>query len=316
MMEAGHSCGSKEVVDEVETEDQMEFEVSEDNASDSDLEEEKTVSESFANLFKKLAFIAEESTENTQQPELVELPNGNKYWHLNDKLHRTDGPAIEYLDGTKYWYLDDKLHREDGPAIELADGRKGWFINGRRSKGPASRIKMDEASAGPGLGSLMSQIATKHPEATAATLAIIAGLYGAHKLKDLYRLRQRRTELANTIGSKSNQWLYANRDHYEHGDIATKEIERRKSSDNEKKLTKEKVEEWANNAGPGKTVSDTTFEQDIDFMTQVISGGLNKPKSTGQTTSPVIAGQADRMGNPKETVNESVSDWVKLAEIK
>ena len=72
---------------------------------------------------------------------------------------------------------------------------------------------------------------------------------------------------------------------------------------------KEKVDEWANNAGPGKTVSDTTFERDIDFMTRVISGGLNKPKSTGQTTVPVIAGQDDRMhDNPK--------DWATLAGIK
>jgi hypothetical protein len=83
-----------------------------------------------------------------------------------------------------------------------------------------------------------------------------------------------------------------------------------------KKADKEKVDEWANNAGPGKTVSDTTFEQDIDFMTKVISGGLNKQKSTGQTTIPVIAGQTDRMGATKEAVNESVSDWAKLAGIK
>jgi hypothetical protein len=77
---------------------------------------------------------------------------------------------------------------------------------------------------------------------------------------------------------------------------------------------KEKIDEWANDAG--KKGTDASFEQDIDFMTRVISGGLNKPKSTGQTTVPVIAGQTDRMSNPKEAVNESVSDWVKLAGIK
>jgi len=79
-----------------------------------------------------------------------------------------------------------------------------------------------------------------------------------------------------------------------------------------------KLDEWANDAGPGKTVTDTTFEQDIEFMTNIISGGLNKPKSTGQTTVPVIAGQASRMGvNVKESkqLNESVSDWKKLAGI-
>ena len=32
--------------------------------------------------------------------------------------------------GTKSWYIQGKLHREDGPAIEYANGTKGWFING------------------------------------------------------------------------------------------------------------------------------------------------------------------------------------------
>ena len=55
---------------------------------------------------------------------------------------------------------------------------------------------------------------------------------------------------------------------------------------------------------------DDGFTADIDFMTKVISGGLNKPKSTGQTTIPVIAGQDDRMGY---SVQESITDWKKLA---
>jgi hypothetical protein len=121
MMEAGHSCGSKEVVDEVESEDQMAYKVAEDNPPDSgadntdadvagnaaansalatadageDEEEGKvyssptnesdedtdanckkcdcspckceTVAESFANLYKKLAFLSEESTEKEDE---------------------------------------------------------------------------------------------------------------------------------------------------------------------------------------------------------------------------------------------------------
>jgi hypothetical protein len=54
---------------------------------------------------------------------------GTKYWFLNDKLHRTDGPAIEYATGDKLWYLNDQLHRTDGPAIEYADGDKVWYLN-------------------------------------------------------------------------------------------------------------------------------------------------------------------------------------------
>ena len=79
-----------------------------------------------------------------------------------------------------------------------------------------------------------------------------------------------------------------------------------------------KLDEWANDAGPGKSVSDTTFEQDIEFMTKVISGGLNKPKSTGQTTVPVVASQLKRLHTgPTTDVNESVvMDWQTLAGIK
>ncbi len=55
---------------------------------------------------------------------------GTKFWSLNGKLHREDGPAIEWSYGDRSWYLNDKLHREDGPAIERADGTKEWFLNG------------------------------------------------------------------------------------------------------------------------------------------------------------------------------------------
>ena len=38
--------------------------------------------------------------------------NGNKKWYKGNKLHRTDGPAIEYADGDKLWYKNGKLHIE------------------------------------------------------------------------------------------------------------------------------------------------------------------------------------------------------------
>ena len=34
--------------------------------------------------------------------------------------------------GTKFWYLNGKLHREDGPAVEYANGDKFWCLNGTR----------------------------------------------------------------------------------------------------------------------------------------------------------------------------------------
>ena len=62
---------------------------------------------------------------------VVVYPNGDKFWSLNDQLHREDGPAVEYANGTKHWYLNGELHREDGPAIEWADGGKQWRLNGK-----------------------------------------------------------------------------------------------------------------------------------------------------------------------------------------
>ena len=58
--------------------------------------------------------------------------SGLKEWHLGGRLHREDGPAIEYADGSKYWYLNGKLHRIHGPAAELTNGTKSWFINGQK----------------------------------------------------------------------------------------------------------------------------------------------------------------------------------------
>jgi hypothetical protein len=76
------------------------------------------------------------------------------------------------------------------------------------------------------------------------------------------------------------------------------------------------LEEWANEAG--KNGTETTFEQDIDFMTKVISGGLNGQKSTGQTTIPVVAAQRDRMGsaglgNPMKESTDLLKDFMKLS---
>ena len=64
---------------------------------------------------------------------------GHKYWFLNGKLHREDGPAAEYNTGNKEWYINDILHREDGPAIDCKDGTKFWFVHGvpHRLDGPA-----------------------------------------------------------------------------------------------------------------------------------------------------------------------------------
>ena len=43
------------------------------------------------------------------KPEVMVYPNGDKYWFLNGKLHREDGPAYEHANGTKSWYLNGKF---------------------------------------------------------------------------------------------------------------------------------------------------------------------------------------------------------------
>jgi len=35
--------------------------------------------------------------------------DGYKAWFQNGKLHRLDGPAVEYADGDKWWYENGEL---------------------------------------------------------------------------------------------------------------------------------------------------------------------------------------------------------------
>jgi hypothetical protein len=219
MMEAGHSCGSKEVVDEVESEDQMEFEVAEDNAPDSDEAETS----------------ADEDAEAAEDSALAGADSGDEE-EMNESDEEDVSEGFTFEGFYKKLAFLESTEKEDDKAEKA--GKK-----------VAKDIEHDEG----------------------------------HKGKD--------DDKAEKAGKK-----------------VTKDIEY-----DDKKDKKEKVDEWANNAGPGKTVSDTTFEQDIDFMTNVISGGLNKQKATGQTTVPIIAGQEDRIHD--ESTN-TPANFAKLAGIK
>jgi hypothetical protein len=57
-------------------------------------------------------------------------PSGTKFWYLDGKLHRTDGPACEWVSGRKSWWIDGRRHRTDGAAIEYEDGHKTWWLDG------------------------------------------------------------------------------------------------------------------------------------------------------------------------------------------
>ena len=78
----------------------------------------------------------------THEPICKTDAHGNKYWYLNGKLHRTDGPAIELVNGSKIWYLNGERHRTDGPAIEWIDGTKLWWLNG-------NQVAMEDVIADP-----------------------------------------------------------------------------------------------------------------------------------------------------------------------
>ena len=73
----------------------------------------------------------------------VEYANGDKFWYQNGKLHRVDGPAMELSNGTKEWYQNNQRHRVDGPSIEYANGSKYWHQNDQRHRldGPAVEYK-------------------------------------------------------------------------------------------------------------------------------------------------------------------------------
>ena len=62
----------------------------------------------------------------------VEWANGNKSYWVNGKRHRIDGPAIEWADGGKQYWVDGKLHRLDGPAVEYANGHKSYWVDGKK----------------------------------------------------------------------------------------------------------------------------------------------------------------------------------------
>lgn len=66
---------------------------------------------------------------------------GVKKWHAKGKLHRENGPAVEYPDGTCYWYQHGRKHRLDGPAVIFASGQKEWYVEGE-----LQRLEMPDGS--------------------------------------------------------------------------------------------------------------------------------------------------------------------------
>jgi hypothetical protein len=64
--------------------------------------------------------------------EIEESPEGHKWWYMNGKLHREDGPSSIWADGlVTYTNKQGYLHRVGGPAVIMPDGTKEWWINSK-----------------------------------------------------------------------------------------------------------------------------------------------------------------------------------------
>lgn len=64
---------------------------------------------------------------------LVEVNDTCTVWRENapdGRIHRLDGPAVEYTDGTKAYMIYGKRHRLDGPAVVYSDGGETFWIDG------------------------------------------------------------------------------------------------------------------------------------------------------------------------------------------
>jgi hypothetical protein len=59
----------------------------------------------------------------------VEFEDGGEAWWKNGKRHRVGGPAVSYPVGYREWRYEGLLHRVDGPAVIYSDGEKEWVIN-------------------------------------------------------------------------------------------------------------------------------------------------------------------------------------------
>jgi hypothetical protein len=250
---AYESCGcDKEMVDEVQSEDQMEFEVAEANAPDSEEAEHASMAGAEAEEDSALATAASKNFANTDAPPVQEDGDEASEEPEEDMTQGGTQPETEDEDeNMSESFRFESLYKKLTMLSEESTAEKDDKAE-RAAKKVAKDIEYDEG----------------------------------HKGKD--------DDKAERAGKK-----------------VKKDIEYDDKKD-------KKLDEWANDAGPGKTVSDTTFEQDIDFMTKIISGGLNKQKSTGQTTIPVVSTQLNRMHSHNTTdINEStVNDWKKLAGIK
>jgi hypothetical protein len=266
MMEAGHACGEgQQMVDEVESEDQMTYQMAEDNPPDSGADNTN-------------AAIADTAQANQA---------GAAYNPKNDVDEGAGGPEASEEPVEKLTPDEEDQSDEEGEKEKSAE-----------EEDKADKESMSESM----FVNLYKKLTLISEESTSE--------------KD---------DKAEKAAKKVAKDIEYDEDHKGKDDDKAEEAGKKVKKDIEydDKKDKKKIDEWANDAGPGKSASDTAFETDIDFMMNVISGGLNKRKQTGQTTIPVIAGQNRTTSRNTTDINESkyssddaVSQWKKLAGLK
>jgi hypothetical protein len=102
---------------------------------------------------KKLIVVVEKTMERL-------VFNDRNEYHFEDKLHRLDGPAIEFANGAKEWWFEGKLHRNNGPAIEFANGANEWYMRDRKvTKDDVKTYRRSQV-----VNSLLLTLALKRPE--------------------------------------------------------------------------------------------------------------------------------------------------------
>ena len=352
MMEENHQCESDEqsVMGEDESEDQMAYEVAETNAPDSgadntnadvagnaaansalatadagaDEEEGKIYSSPTEGMEDTTG--EEAGTDALDEEGYYKDPDGDED-SAEDKADKADHERRS-REEEKLDEAEDETGQLDEISQELAvktlgkrraHGMDGWGYDDAHRKADATEKRV-EKKFGKDAVAAADKITDKE-------------LYGDRKMKEetvaesfanLYKklafLSEESTSEKDAKAEKAGKKVAKDIEYDEGhkgkddnkaekaGKKVTKDIE---YDDKKDKKDKKVDESYANSA-------DDTFEADIDFMTKVITGGLNKQKSTGQTTIPVIAGQRNRMGadglgSPMKESTDLLKDYMKLS---
>jgi hypothetical protein len=296
MMEAGHSCSKDtEMVDEVESVDQMTYQMAEDNPPDSGAAEVDAEDQSVSNANAAAAAYnpSQDIDEGGDGGEASDVGNvGVEAGDAEEEMKASMNEVEKIIPDPKYDHEPPAQESDPTPDDQGDDPIPDDDPEGEQKE------RMSESS----FFSLYKKLAMLSEESTSE--------------KD---------DKAEKAAKKVAKDIEYDEGHKgkddDKAEKAGKEV--KKDIEYDDKKDKKKIDEWANDAGPGKSASDTAFETDIDFMMNVISGGLNKRKATGQTTIPVVASQLGRQISRNTTgINESVdssdavAQWKKLAGLK